>query len=87
MCQSWKGRSTVGFTVRAVESSVLCGVLVGPHGEMEGSLDGRNRALDLHVHSIARAANDREAVRLDEVNYGVIVRLGGAKPRGELLRR
>jgi hypothetical protein len=33
---------------------------------MESSLDGRNGALDLYIHAIAGAANDREAVGLRE---------------------
>ena len=73
-----------GLAVWRVKSAVLGGVLVGTHAYVESSLDGRNGALDLHVHAIARAANDREAVRLRETNHGVIVFLAGTKPFGEL---
>ncbi len=82
-----EGKIRSGFAVRGVEDAVLGGVLVGPQVDMEGSFDGRNRALDLHIHPIARAADNRQAVRLCEGEHGVIVFLRGAKPRGELLRR
>jgi hypothetical protein len=52
---------------------------------MEGRLNGRNRTLDLHIHAVERAAYDRQAVGLGKVHHSVIVRLAGAKPRGELL--
>ena len=72
------------FAVGRIEGAVLSGVLVGAHVHMERRLDGRNRALDLHLHAVARSANHLKPVGLRKMNHGVIIRLGRSKPFSEL---
>ena len=40
---------------------------------MEGCFDSSHGALDLHIHSIARAANDLESVGFGKANDGVVI--------------
>ena len=72
------------LAIRGIEGAVLGGVLIGAHAHMEGSLDGRNGAFDLHIHAIACAADYAEAIHLREANDRVIVFLAGTKLRGKL---
>ena len=72
-----------GFAIRTIEGSVLGGVLVDHHAHMEGRLDGRNRALDLHIHAVARTADHCEPVRLNILNDCIIILLRGAEFFGE----
>src|SRR5271165_3179426 len=71
--------------IRSIEYAILRRVLVRPHVQMESSLDGRDRSLNLDFHAIARAADDSKPVGLGKANHRIIVLLGRAEPLRELL--
>lgn len=73
------------LSVRSIEGPVFRGVLINIHSHVESGLDGFHRALEMHVHTIAGAANDREAVRFRKRNHVVITLLTWTKPLRELL--
>ncbi len=74
-----EGQVDRGLAVGTEEGAVLRGVLIGTHVHMERGFNGCYGAFDLHIHGVARAANDLEAVSLGEADHGVVVLLGGAK--------
>ena len=59
-------------------------MLIDVYLHIEGSLDILHRTLDLHVHSVPRAARHHKAVRRDVLDYSVIILLARAEPRGEI---
>ncbi len=62
-------------------------MLIGPHRHVKRVLDGRHRALDLHLHAVARAADHGQAVLLREHKHSVVVFLARAEALGKLVRR
>src|SRR5208337_4032919 len=76
-----------GLPVRSIKIAVVDGIVVKTQSYVEGCLDGRDRALELYVHSIARAAGHDKTVRLRKTNYFVIILLAGTEYLSKLLHR
>src|SRR5277367_3156652 len=74
-----------GLAIGGEEVAVFRGVMVDAHAHVEGDLDVGYRAFDLDFHSVARAADDREAVSFRVTNDRVIVFLSGTKLGSEFL--
>ena len=76
-----------GLAGGSEEGAILRGMLIDTHGYVEGFLNACHRALELHIKSIARAANHREAVRFREANHGIVIFLARTKAFGKLRHR
>src|ERR1700691_1436355 len=80
-----EGQVDGGLAVGREEAAVLSGMLIRAHGNVEGLLDGGDGSCDVEVDAIGRGGDDGEAVLPGEIDDGVVVVLGGAEFRGELI--